>query len=439
MGSALSIPVADLVVDTENPRLAEREISQREALRMLAESQGPKLVALARDVIAYGLNPSDLPIVIAAKDSRYAVLEGNRRLTALRALENPDLLENAVKASVLRQFKKLHKRYVDNPIESIICWVVDNREEANHWIELRHTGENKGAGVVRWGSDENARHRSRTKKPEIHTQALDYLQNQDVIDNAYRKRVPSTSLKRLLGTPAVRKRLGVDVEAGNLLRMADTASVSRALKYVVDDLVEKRVTTKDIYLSHQRANYAKALPARVAVKATKKRGEGVPLTQTEDAASKASPKKRRRKPPRRFLIPTTCVLNIHSERIQQMESELRRLSLERHPNAICVLLRVFLELSADDYIKRHNLTLKNNRPPLNQKFTAVVDDLLKNKKLDKQQAAPVRKACQKGSFLAPSITLMHQYVHNQYIFPVGTELRAHWDSLQPFVEAIWSP
>ena len=101
MGRALAISVSDLVVDTRNPRLVEPDKSPRDASRDLAASQGNKLVALAEDVIRYGLNPSELPIVMRTKDQRYAVLEGNRRLTAIRALENPDLLANAVTPSVL--------------------------------------------------------------------------------------------------------------------------------------------------------------------------------------------------------------------------------------------------------------------------------------------------------------------------------------------------
>ncbi|MXW19332.1 MAG: hypothetical protein F4Z95_00855 [Gammaproteobacteria bacterium] len=150
MSRTLTIPVSDLVVDTRNPRLVEPDKSQRDALRDLAASQGKKLVALAEDAIGYGLNPSELPIVMRTKDQRYAVLEGNRRLTALRALENPDLLVDAVQPSVLAKFKALSGEYLKNPVESVLCWVVDNRKEANHWIELRHTGENKGAGIVRW-------------------------------------------------------------------------------------------------------------------------------------------------------------------------------------------------------------------------------------------------------------------------------------------------
>ena len=49
-----------------------------------------------------------------------------------------------------------------------------SRDEARHWMELRHTGLNEGAGLMDWGSDEAARFRAKTGGLEIHSQALKF-------------------------------------------------------------------------------------------------------------------------------------------------------------------------------------------------------------------------------------------------------------------------
>jgi hypothetical protein len=440
MADVRSITPSNLLVDAENPRLLQPNEGQREAMRALAKVMPRKILSLAKDIVANGLNPADLPIVMPANDSenRYVVLEGNRRLVALKALENPDSFVGALDGGSLSSMRTLAREYQETPIDLVQCLVVKDRPDAEHWIKLRHTGENEGAGIVPWGGDETNRFRARGGRKDLSTQALDYLERHNVLTPEDRSKVPATSLKRLLGTPEVRDKLGLDLQDGELIVRADDKKVTKALKYVTNDLAAENGTkVKDIYTKDQRKAYAAGLPQNIVVKPQEGNGRSI-----GDSVAKPLPKTKGVKKPkpartRDTLIPRDCVLAITHPRIRAIEGELRSLSLESHTNAVSVLFRVFVELSVDEYIDTHALTC-GPHDKLRQKLEAVLNDLLSHKKLTTQQAKPVRKATMKDSYLAPSIDLMHDYIHNQHVFPAPGDLRAHWDCLQPFLIGMWS-
>lgn len=58
------VPVASLLIDTQNPRFLESNAGQREALRASAKYQDRKLVILAEDIVAHGLSPIEITMVM---------------------------------------------------------------------------------------------------------------------------------------------------------------------------------------------------------------------------------------------------------------------------------------------------------------------------------------------------------------------------------------
>ena len=186
--------------------------------------------------------------------------------------------------------------------------------------------------------------------------------------------------------------------------------VAKALLYIARDIESHGTKVTDVYYKKQRVDYADGLPKDIVV---------AKAAGTEAATQK--PAAARTTKPRDSLIPYDCVLSITDPRLQDIETELRRLSLGNYPNAISVLFRVFFELSADSYIDRTGISMPD-KAQFGTKVQGVTSDLVAYKKLTKQQAKPVNRACQKSSYLGPSITLMHDYIHNQHMFPRAIRL-----------------
>lgn len=101
-------PVASLHLDSKNPRLG-RETSARaprEIIQYLFEHD--KALEVAQSIASRGYFPNE-PLLAIKENDRYVVVEGNRRLAALKALREPGLLEGSLE----RQMERLSRRVTD--------------------------------------------------------------------------------------------------------------------------------------------------------------------------------------------------------------------------------------------------------------------------------------------------------------------------------------
>jgi hypothetical protein len=109
----------------------------RQGASSIVEHLDTKLHALAADIIENAPGPVNMSIVmsVAGTPLHHVVLD--RQLAALWVLEiqNPSW---AVNAGVVKAIRTFSRAYQENPIENIPWLVVSNREQARHWIELRH-------------------------------------------------------------------------------------------------------------------------------------------------------------------------------------------------------------------------------------------------------------------------------------------------------------
>ena len=442
MPETIFVEPAKLLADSNNPRISDEGLGQREALLAIAKEQSAEILVLAQDIVDFkSLDPSSLPIIIRAdQPDRFIVLEGNRRLTSLRALENPASFGGAFSQSQLQEMSRLSIQYQAAPIEKVLCCLMDNAQDAQHWIDLRHTGKNGGAGIVPWGPHEKARFVSRTRKEvETHTRLLDFLEDGGHLTKAERQRVPTAAFQRLVRSKAVREKIGFSTDRDGGLHFENETAGVNGLLHIAHDLASGTTKTGDIYSKEQRNDYASRIPINAAPVPAKASRTSAPVPAPTTANSTNKTPLLRLGKERERLIPADSRLRIIEPRIRKMAKELQGLELKEYPNGIAVLFRVFLELSTDYYLVHTMKKAKNSLLPLNlsQKLLDAVGHLENRNVLSRQDAAPVKAACAKKSFLAISVLTMNEYIHNYLMVPTPTDLRAAWDGFEPFLKAIW--
>ena len=440
------IPVSQLLVDTQNPRLPEMQSSQDDAIRLMIKAQGSKVFALAQHLANNGTNPASLPIVISASENEkmYYVLDGNRRLTALRLLERPELSDGIVDSSASQKIKELSSKYKNNPINELECVVFNDREQADLWIQLIHRGESQGAGLVEWNGQVAARYDERKGIGErgatAALQILDLIKDHKALSQKTREKIdtgkfPITNLTRLINTPYVRKKIGLDLKNDVVESFED--KTIKNLAQIVEDFGSEYKTVTDIKRVDQRIDYIDKLfdPRTTETKRPGKK-DNPSISSPTVGVKKKAPKEEK---PRSTLIPRDFLADVTQTRINKIFVELKKLDVDEFPNSASVMFRVFLELSLDHYLEE---TLKWSEPQIDnsklaQKLTCVADDLEKKQKMNSKQLAPIRKAAGGQTLLVASIKTLHSYVHNKYFSPIPSELKTAWDDMAIFISNLW--
>jgi len=448
MPEVVQIPVADLLLDDGNPRLVETKESQQETALALARQQGDNLIRLAADIVENGLDPTTLSAVVATADlrKRYKVVEGNRRVLALRALETPSLVSAVLSTSSARKLVQLAARYEQNPIGNVPCVLFETEDEAQHWVELRHTGMNQGIGLVEWGAEEKDRYHARhagTRGPA--GQVLDFVEKHGSVsaEALASSRKIITTLQRMLNTGYARERLGIDIQNGQVIALYPTEELDRSLSRLVEDL-KLNYKVPDLYHLEQRRAYIDGLPRSAKPRRSKMLRTPVFLnSMTTGERSPKTPgasKRRRTQPTRTTVIPRSSTLDVKPPRINAIYNELTILNVEQYPNACSVLTRVFIELSVDHFIAEKQLmTEKQAREaPLAKRIKTIVTALEKSGAIPAKLARAMEAvADNQRSAVGASVVTMNGYVHNEFVYPKSHDLYATWDEVAPFMGKLW--
>ena len=139
----LLVETDNLLLDSDNPRFGLKQVSSREETFNLLVKRA-KLDELWNSITSQGWLDLEPMVCIESENepNNFIVLEGNRRLAAIKALLDPDILEKPYQSRVPIISEDLRK-----DIQRINIIVVNDRRDVDAFIGFKHVN-----GPASWGS-----------------------------------------------------------------------------------------------------------------------------------------------------------------------------------------------------------------------------------------------------------------------------------------------
>ncbi len=451
------VEVDDLLLDLENPRTGSVK-GQSEALEAIVRLNTQHFRNMMGSIKANGLDPGDSFYVIADEEDggSYTVVDGNRRLAALKVLYNPDLLDGTkLGDSTKKRLREASAGF--SPVEPLSCVLFDDRSDANEWIARRHGKHLDGEGRISWGALES----DRFQKDRTVLDVIGFVERNSTFEESEWHRIKksveksSTTLRRFLVSKAGKQFLGFVEKQGDdgPSFRRDAAYVIKMLSQLFSDIDSGDVTSRTYNKASEIEEYFSSTSNDIGVdKKPETDAQPFASTDVKDGARRPrmaaksttsqTVKTKKVTPPRATLAPGRHQFaEPINEKGKQLLREASRLKLLDAPLGCAFLFRAWLEFSIETEMRNSGLSDKDSAGgalDLKGRFLAVCQHLIASTgRLAKASDITPIKAILTAKAGSVSFGALNGYVHNHFQKPSPDDLRNAWDSAVPFFMAIY--
>lgn len=467
-----NVLIPDISLDPLNPRLprAGEGLSQRDIIIDLLENE--KIVELASSIAEKGFFPFEV-IISLEENKKLTVLEGNRRVAALKLLISPEIAPDRYS----KELKKLSALAEIPANAEIRTFIAPSREAAVPIIVSRHTQ----ALIESWRPIMKARYYYNllTQGVTIEEISAKYgIPYDDITENIrwyklYKvaqalslqedikakvmneRKFPISTLIRLYKYDYFKDFLGIRFTDNNeLIGYAPKEQFAEKYSRIVSDLATKEKSSRSLNTNKEMKDYLDKIG-----KAAGERKDKIVFTEKEllegDAKDKAGELKKTSRPkPKKPSPPSTLIASSFpckqpNDRLSHLCGELNRIRVSTCPNAVGLLLRCYLELCLSCYMDKKgyigeikNEIAKRNpgankgdwHPSLGNMLHFIVAG--KTSLSVNPNAVKVLNKLMSEQHGFISIETMNLFAHNQYLEPDEKVLRDLWRSLEDVIKAV---
>jgi len=422
-----NILISQLLVNPANDRHGELR-DESAAIDELFRLHDVRMRALARDVVAEN-RVFDPPLVML-HDERYVVFDGNRRVTCMKLLREPD---RAPTDELVQFFRQLREQWDGRFPSRMSCQVESDRETIDDILFRRHTGTQGGVGQIDWDNRAKTNFVERTGRAgavNVGASVEELLREEELLPN---DRIPWSTLSRLLSSEQFRNRAGISI-AGREFRLThERGPVLIALQRIAEDLASGHLTLGHLWNNEAKRRYLDGLEAEGLLPTEQHRLDAAenPLPEMQNQPRRGRPP--RRAPAARTLIPSGTNVpqwTADQQRISRIWDELSSLPMRTYPNATASLLRMLLELAVEGYITVHGIDERND---LSRRVGAVARSLRDRDLIDQRYFEEVERIRRADQLI--SVASMQRLLHSPDFAPLEAEFRTYWNRLSRLIVA----
>jgi ParB-like nuclease domain len=458
------VPVVDILLDQGNPRIRDGQ-DQADCISRILRKED-QLLALIQDIAKNGLTTA--PILVKPKgDGRFVVMDGNRRMTALKLLNDPGLCPVERLKGRLRALQAEHSEGIPSTVD---VFSSSNDEAIAREVLARHSGAQGGVGQLDWSAYLRTVFQLNHGHPPEYRRPGQYAMWAERHGIHVGDEFPITSLQRFFSVENLAL-LGFSIEEDELILDVSEDTAKRLAQIVITDFDTAAVRVDDVrrpdqardYIARARAR-AGLLPASAPEPALTAEslaptppsddgGTGAPAsiepradtppTDRDDASEPASPARPppapRQPPSERKRILGTAAPGFSvpeaEPKARTIVAELRKLDVRESPLATAMLLRALIEISDEHYRRTHRRT---DLTKLAKNILASATHMRDSGTLTTGAFDMVSRLAQPGGADLLHVETLQKILHRDTHIPSYQVVNTFWDNIAPFVRACWA-
>lgn len=421
------ISIDDIIVNNENARHGKLQ-TEKEAIYWLLNNNSARLEALAKDIAREG-KLYERPLVKKEKE-KYVVHDGNRRITCLKLLNNPERVKGTQWFDFFTKLKNNNK--IPNKIE---CDVSEDIQYINELIERRHVGGDTGKGQLKWNREQKENHLILTGKKNVSdfTVFLQEEMKKDGVLGNY-ENLEHSLIKRLLSSNKLRERIGFTLNANTVYYIDEKKKVLKTLLKIHNDISEGKETLKTLWCNADKERYLKQLEDEGILEKIESKTNNNKNINNKNSAKSGEVSKCTNNKVNKFGL--LSIIDIDFPIIAKSNEEIKikaiwdemqyRLKCSVHLYSLSVMMRVLLEFSTD-YCLSKIKTTRNKNDKLNIKMMEVIKYFEGENILSKTEINNL-----KGTATV-DINTMHAFVHHLNAHPTTQDLIALWGKFKNYI------